>query len=280
MDQLLLYGLYAVQILNEGHANEGLMNRYNEVQEKTEKYCKEAEQKEYDTYPYLFYRASDSQGLGNITEDKDKASFVQGTIIDVSKSNRRRGIAKLDCGLKASFAARDKKFDDADVNITRLEGIIGFRFNGLGLYKQDIIMETTDEKSEEVSTQTENFTETNQKESESFDNNDTTTASVKPNIVGYVDLSTIKDKKRLVTANSGTIKNQEKEQEYEGVIVFEGRNKKIKCDSFPYSLPIEGCDLNAFYEDEEVTFVVKSRPQDKNPLKPYYFATNLGLKED
>ena len=45
---------YAVQILNEGHANEGLMNRYNEVQEKTEKYCKEAEQKEYDTYPYLF----------------------------------------------------------------------------------------------------------------------------------------------------------------------------------------------------------------------------------
>lgn len=271
---------YAVQILNEGHANEGLMNRYNGVQEKTEKYCKEAEQKEYDTYPYLFYRASDSQGLGNITEDKDKASFVQGTIIDVSKSNRRRGIAKLDCGLKASFAARDKKFDDADVNITRLKGIIGFRFNGLGLYKQDIIMETTDEKSEEVSTQTENFTETNQKKSESFDNNDTTTASVKPNIVGYVDLSTIKDKKRLVTANSGTIKNQEKEQEYEGVIVFEGRNKKIKCDSFPYSLPIEGCDLNAFYEDEEVTFVVKSRPQDKNPLKPYYFATNLGLKED
>ena len=275
---------YAVQILNEGHANEGLMNRYNEVCRKTKRYCDEADQKEYDTYAYLYYKASE-QGLSCITEDKsniieDKANFVQGTIIDVSKSNRRRGKTKLDCGLEASFAAKDKKFDDADVNITRLEGIIGFRFNGLGLYKQDIIMDMTDEKAEEVSIQTEDFIETNKKENESYDNNDTTTVSVKPNIVGYVDLSTIKDKKRLVTANSRTKINQAKEQEYGGVIVLEGRNKKIKCDSFPYSLPIEGCDPNEFYEDEEVTFVVKSRPQDKNQLKPYYFATNLRLKED
>ena len=276
---------YAVQILNEGHANEGLMNRYNEVKEKTEKYCKEADQKEYDTYSYLFYRASDSQGLGSITEDINKASFVQGTIIDVSKSNRRRGIAKLDCGLMASFAATDRKFDDADVNVTRLKGIIGFRFNGLGLYRQHIIMETTSEKAEEVSTQTENFIETDKIKNESSDNNDTTTVSIKrPVVKGQIDLSSIKDrpKKRFAPANSGTIKNQKEEQEYEGVIVIDGRyKKKIRCKSFPtFDIPIEGCDLNEFYEDDKVIFVVKSRPQDKNPSKLYRFATNLRLKED
>ena len=279
---------YAVQILNEGHANKGLMKRYKEVCQKTKDYCSAADQKEYDTYPYLYYKASE-QGLGCITENKDsiiedKANFVQGTIIDVSKSNRRRGKAKLDCGLEASFSAKDKKFDDADVNRTRLDGIIGFRFNGLGLYKQDIIMETTDEKAEEVSTHTADFIETNKKESASFDNSDSTSESIKrPVVIGHIDLSTINDgtKKRLVPTNSESIKNQKEEQEYEGVIVMEGRFKKIKSDSFSYySLPIEGCNLNDFYEDEEVVFVVKSRPQDKNPSKPYWFATNLRLKEN
>lgn len=279
---------YTVQILNNGYANEGLMKRYNEVREKARKYCEAADQKEYDTYPYLYYKASE-QGLGCITENKDsiiedKANFVQGTIIDVSKSNRRRGKAKLDCGLEASFAAKDKKFDDADINITRLEGIIGFRFNGLGLYKQDIIMgtEVTDEKTEENSTQTEGSIETNKNESESSENSDLASGNIKPRVVGYVNLSTIKGKpkKMFATANSETIKNQKEEQEYEGLIVVEGRYKKIKCDSFPYLLPIERCNLNEFYEDDKVIFLVKSRPQDKNPSKLYYFATDLRLKED
>ena len=64
---------YTVQILNNGYANEGLMKRYNEVREKARKYCEAADQKEYDTYPYLFYKKS--QGLESITEEKDKASF-------------------------------------------------------------------------------------------------------------------------------------------------------------------------------------------------------------
>lgn len=271
---------YAVQILNEGHANEGLMKRYDEVCRKTRKYCEAADQKEYDTYAYLYYRTSKPQGLDCITEDKDKASFVQGTIINVSQSNRRRGKAKLDCGLEASFAAKDKKFDDADINITRIEGIIGFRFNGLGFYKQDIVMESTDEKTEEDSISTEDLIEKNKNGIDLSDDSATTTMGIKQ--VGYLDLSKIKDgtKKRLVFANLGTTENQKEEQECEGVIILDKNRKKIRCKLFSYDLPIERCELNEFYEDEEVTFVVNSRPQDKNPSKPYYFATNLRPKED
>ena len=62
---------YAVQILNEGHANEGLMNRYNEVQEKTEKYCKEAEQCIYYKDPTLNINWPLKEGLEPIVSLKD-----------------------------------------------------------------------------------------------------------------------------------------------------------------------------------------------------------------
>ena len=102
------------------------------------------------------------------------------------------------------------------------------------------------------------------------------------NLNRLLDLSKIKDgtKKRLVFANLGTTENQKEEQECEGVIILDKNRKKIRCKLFSYDLPIERCELNEFYEDEEVIFVVNSRPQDKNPSKPYYFATNLRPKED
>lgn len=276
---------YAVQILNEGHANEGLMKRYDEACRKTKKYCDEADQKEYDTYAYLYYKASE-QGLGSITEDKDsiiedKTNFVQGTIIDVSRSNRRRGKARLDCGLEASFAAKDKKFDDADVNITRLEGIIGFRFNGLGLYKQDIIKESTDEKTDETSAQPKEFIERNNNEiNPPVDSNKTMMGAIQE----HSDLPKTKDenKNRLVSANSETTENQKDDQKYEGEIIFDyiRKRKKIRCKSFRFDLPIEGCNPNEFTIGDEVKFDVNSRPRDKDHSKLYTFATNLQLKED
>lgn len=241
---------YAVQILNKGYANEGLLRRYNEVRENTQKYCAAADQKEYDAYPHLFYK--ESEGLDSITEKKDEASFVQGTIEELSRSNRRRGKAKLDCSLEASFSANDKKYDDADINVTRLKGVIGFRFNGLGLYKQDILTEPTEYKK---SAENSKAKDENSRE--------------------LPDASIIKK-----TSIAETIKNQKEENEYEGIIILEGRYKKIKCKSFPYYLPIKGCDLTKFYEDDKVIFVVNSRPQDKNPSKLYYFATNLKLIEE
>lgn len=48
---------YAVQILNEGHANEGLMKRYDEVCRKTRKYCEAADKKSMILMPiYIIER--------------------------------------------------------------------------------------------------------------------------------------------------------------------------------------------------------------------------------
>lgn len=276
---------YAVQILNEGHANEGLMKRYDDACRKTKKYCDEADQKEYDTYAYLYYKASE-QGLGSITENKDsiiedKANFVQGTIIDISKSNRRRGKAKLDCGLEASFAAKDKKFDDADVNITRLEGIIGFRFNGLGLYKQDIIKDFTDEKIDETSAQPKDFIERNNHETSLPTDSDKTMMGAKQEHSNQPKTKE-ENKEVLISANSETTENQKEDQKYEGEIIFDyiRKRKKIRCKSFRFDLPIVGCNPNEFAIGDAVKFDVDSRPRDKDPSKLYTFATNLQLKED
>lgn len=143
--------LYATQIINEGRANEGLLSRFNEAKNNTAKFCDEAHKKENDTYAFLFYRKSEE--LQCIYESKELATPVQGKIIELSGTNRRKGKALLDCGLIASFSAKDKKYDDADINVTRIEGRIGFRFDGLGLYRQDILDEpqllTTNENVEQ-----------------------------------------------------------------------------------------------------------------------------------
>lgn len=168
---------YAVQMLNEGHANEGLLKRYDEARQEASRYCELANLKEYDAYAYLYYRASRSKGLDSITEKRDNASSVQGTISVINANNRKRGWAKLNCGLMASFAAKDRKYIDADINVTKIEGIIGFRFNGLGFYKQDIVMESINEKSEEYSIQTEDFVEKDSNEADLPNNRDTTMGS-------------------------------------------------------------------------------------------------------
>ena len=141
-------------------------------------------------------------------------------------------------------------------------------------------MPSIPEKTEEDSISTEDFIEKNKNGIDLSDDSATTRMGIKQ--IGYLDLSKIKDgtKKRLVFANLGTTENQKEEQECEGVIILDKNRKKIRCKLFSYDLPIERCELNEFYEDEEVIFVVNSRPQDKNPSKPYYFATNLRPKED
>lgn len=67
-------------------------------------------------------------------------------------------------------------------------------------------------------------------------------------------------------------------QKYEGTIIVNSGCKKIKCDAYPYPLRIEGVK-DEFYEDEIVIFTAQSRPNDKDPNKIFWFATNVQLKE-
>lgn len=225
--------------------------------------------------------------------DKEENAGIYSGVINNIKNNK--GFLNMSCGLEITFRA-DKKFDIMRDEGKVLNGVIGFSYSGPGLYNywlgsnsESNDMYIAKQKEEDVTYEelsksyvpVEDLVE--EDKIDSSDENDTTTVDIKqPVVIGHIDLSIINDrtKKRLASTNSETIKNQKEEQVYEGVIVMERRYKKIKSDSFPYSLPIEGCDLNEFNEDEKVVFVVKSRPQDKNPSKPYYFATNLKLIEE
>ena len=68
---------------------------------------------------------------------------------------------------------------------------------------------------------------------------------------------------------------------YVGKITINARQEKvIKTKVYPYPLKIENSDIKDLYEDEVVEFVAKSRPNDKNPDKDYWYATDVKQKED
>ena len=69
-------------------------------------------------------------------------------------------------------------------------------------------------------------------------------------------------------------------EKYEGTIVIEDNYKKIKTKIWPYPLRIEGCSTTELNKDDAVLFVAKSRPNDKNPNKDYWYATDVKLKDD
>lgn len=70
------------------------------------------------------------------------------------------------------------------------------------------------------------------------------------------------------------------DNEYEGKIIMVGSYKKIECDISPFPLKIEGCNDYDIYEDEIVIFTAKSRPNDRDASKTFWYATNVRLKED
>lgn len=87
-------------------------------------------------------------------------------------------------------------------------------------------------------------------------------------VIGKIDLSQINDirskKKSQNQINGGG---------YEGKIVLKNNYKNIECDEFPYLLRIQDNSKDDVEEDEFVTFTA-------NFVAPYWFATNVRLKED
>ena len=132
--------LYFCEILQLGFDQKGFMKS-------AEKYISESERlakilNRNDTKEFFYFRKDNGQqkhglGLQCVTENSNKATFIEGYIDDIIEN--RKGIAILDCGLKASFAPQGKFLkEDADKH-TRIKAKVGFRFSGLGLYGVDRI---------------------------------------------------------------------------------------------------------------------------------------------
>lgn len=57
------------------------------------------------------------------------------------------------------------------------------------------------------------------------------------------------------------------------------KQKSYKDQGLSLSLKIENCDIEDLYANEVVEFVAKSHPNDKNPDKDYWYATDVKQKE-
>lgn len=100
--------------------------------------------------------------------------------------------------------------------------------------------------------------------------------------MGFIDLSTFPSASKSKENFLSNKKNRQtliKGQEYVGTIIMDGHLKKIQCEAYRFPLKIEGNINEEFYEDETVSFTAQSRPNDNNPSKTYWFATNIKLKE-
>lgn len=83
-----------------------------------------------DTNDFFFFRRE--KGLRCLTENQNKASLVEGKIIEIKEN--RQGIVLLDCGLEASFSPKNEFNIGDEHKQTRIRAKVGFRFRGLGLY--------------------------------------------------------------------------------------------------------------------------------------------------
>lgn len=222
----------------------------------------------------------------------NEARTVTGVIHNI-KNNK--GILKMQCGIEVSFNA--KPFDILHDEGQTLRGVLGFSYSGPGLYEfrpdvdselTGMLLDVQDEK--EISFEDLGKSYVPAEDLVDEINEDEFVSKPDSGIkqVGFIDLSKIpsptKHKKvsKEVSSSSKIIKNKQVlsiGQEYEGIIIVSGRFKKIKCEAYPFPLRIEG-EKDEFYEDEIVLFTAQSRPNDKDPSKLFWFATNVRLKEE
>lgn len=223
--------------------------------------------------------------------DKSRKDFeaypVSGVIHKINNNNK--GVLKLSCGLEVTFRA-DKKFDIMRDEGQSLCGLIGFSYSGPGLYdyrpddancQSDIFYEKQDETEITFEDLEKSYVPSEDLVEEEHPEVELTEApknSVKQ--VGFIDPSTFITSSTSKPANKNFKKSKlVDDNDYEGTIVIDGGYKKIKCDIYPYPLKIEDKNTD-YYEDEVVIFTAKSRPNDRDANKTFWYATNVRLKED
>lgn len=221
--------------------------------------------------------------------DKNMKDTDAGTVTGVIQHiHNNKGILKMLCGVEVTFNA--KGFDILHDEGQTLRGVLGFSYSGPGLYdfrpesvgiESSILYDEQDETEmtfedlEKLYIPSEDLVEeneTNKEQPVTFGN------GIKH--IGYIDpalLSTTHKSK--VTSKENKKQVLVDGEDFVGKIIMNGAYQKIECNVYPYPLRIE--DKKAeFYEDEVVIFTAKSRPNDRNASKIFWYATNIRLKED
>lgn len=186
-------------------------------------------------------------------------ALVSGVIINIDKS---KGIMRMKCGLEASFNA--KGMDKFKYQGKTIQGIIGFKYSGLGLYRfgEADMNNATEEEIEEIinNSYVPDFSDDDNKVGESMAEN------IGLKVLGKIELP--EDKLKKVSHNHN--------QTYSGT--YNKVADSITCSSKPYPIKVRTKNDNDLYDGADVLFEIGSEPNSKNPERSYFYAINVRFK--
>ena len=185
--------------------------------------------------------------------------LVSGIIMSIDNN---KGIMRIKCGLEASFNA--KGMDKFKYQGKPIQGIIGFKYSGLGLYQFGDVEteENTEEEIEEIisNSYVPDFTD-----EESIEEV-TAPASSGLKVLGTIELPETRQR----NDNSNT------DRTYSGV--YDKASDSVRCPEKRYTLKVRTKKDIDLYDGADVLFEIGSEPQKKDPSKIYNFAINVRIK--
>lgn len=232
-------------------------------------------------------------------EETDAHCILQPSQIDdakvfeavISKIERRKGYVKLPCGLEAFFPAANEYNSLEDEGKTFLRGVIGFRYNGLGLYKFERITDNTIEQLSQVSKKVDEEYQTDANEIETSD------TSVQSEVVYSTihrirhDNPTIKtkgymDPKVLAKMTSYGNRDRTKGKRQGSILrtckgVYIQKDNKVQDDVTKYFCDIRSIDDADLYDGAIVMYELNIEEEERpdGTIKKKYYATNVRFKD-
>lgn len=196
-----------------------------------------------------------------IVDKESEGMLVSGIIISIDNN---KGIMRLKCGLEASFNA--KGMDKFTFQGKGIQGIIGFKYSGLGLYQfgEADYEESTEEEIEEILN--------NSYVPDFSDDEEVKTEEILPppsglKVLGKIELP--ETHKQADTNNP--------QRTYTGV--YDKSTDSVRCSSKRFPLKVRTKADSDLYDGADVFFEIGSEPHKKYPDKSYIFAINVRVKE-
>ena len=238
------------------HGNELSSELVNNARKYFDEATKLAHLFEKSTINSLCY-LGEKKDIHCIVDKESEGMLVSGIIISIDNN---KGIMRMKCGLEASFNA--KGMDKFKFQGKAIQGIIGFKYSGLGLYQfgEADYEESTEEEIEEI---------INNSYVPDFSDEEVKVPEVVPEPKGITVLGKIE----LPDTHQ---KHVDSDRTYSGV--YDKSTDSVRCSSKPFPLKVRTKTDSDLYDGADVLFEIGTEPHPKNPKKSYYFAKNVRIK--
>lgn len=91
--------------------------------------------------------------------------------------------------------------------------------------------------------------------------------------------SSLENEEKRKNNNKVKVEGLVPDNEYEGIVIVNGSQKRVKCKEYPFPLAMRG-SLGELYEEDKVVFVAKCEPNHKDNRKKFWYATNIRMKDN